>query len=422
MQKAFYNETKKLLAFIQQSPTAFQACENAASILKQHNYTELEPTKLPKLTSGNYYISRNGTALIAFSIPEGKIEGFRIAAAHSDSPSFKIKHNAENETCSAYTRLNVEPYGGMIMSSWMDRPLSIAGRVVVEENGKLQSRSIAFDEDLVIIPNVCIHFNRQINDGYKFNPAVDLQPLYGAKGTEKLLDKIADKLKVSKESILGTDLYLCNRAPGFFFGGEEELFSSPRIDNLQCAYGTLQGFLSAKSSNHINVWCVFDNEETGSQSKQGACSDFLPLLLDRILADNQLDKAALLASSFLVSADNGHAIHPNHPELSDPQNAPVPNGGVVVKYNAAQHYATDGYSDAYFRLICKKAGVPVQAFANRSDLRGGSTLGSLLNCSVSIPTVDIGLAQLAMHSAYETGGTKDTKYLIDAMKAYYEAT
>ena len=415
-------ETQNLLTFIEKSPTAYQAADECAAMLRDAGYKEVRENDPGTFGPGNYYIVRSGTSVIAFSVPAGKPSSFMIAASHSDSPTFKLKSQYETEAFGTYLRLNTEQYGGMILASWFDRPLSVAGRVIVRSGDSFIARNVRLCRDIAVIPNVCIHFNRAINDGAKINPAVDTLPLIGMSEDKGALMKlIADEIGVSADDIVSHDLYLYNRTPGTVFGLDKEFFSSARIDNLQCAYATLRGFLDAINNEAIKVWCMFDNEETGSSTKQGAGSAFLRDTLEKIADDNGLALPALLDSSMMISADNGHAKHPNHPELSDAQNAPRLGGGVVLKYNAAQRYTTDGVSAALFSEICRRADVPVQVYANRSDLPGGSTLGSISNTKVPLLTVDIGMAQLAMHSSYETGGTADTLHLIRASAAFYRS-
>lgn len=417
----------KLIDFIGKSPTAYHAVENLSGRLLEAGYQRICESDDYRLTpGGKYFVTRGQSSLIAFRIPTARPVSFRIAASHSDSPMFKIKSQGVMVTLGHYTKLNIERYGGMILSSWFDRPLSIAGRVVVRDSNRLISKTVHLSRDLAVIPNVCIHFNRQINDGYKYNPQVDLLPIIGDQTSGDLLKRtIADAVGVSSDAIVSSDLFLYNRTPGTVLGLQDEFFAAPRIDNLECAYGTLEGFLPATAPDGVvPVYAVFDNEETGSASRQGAASTFLYDTLTRICASLSVgnsDYLKMLASSFMISADNAHARHPNHPELSDADNAPYMNCGIVIKYNANQKYTTDALSDAIFAEICRKAGVPVQPFANRSDIAGGSTLGNISNTKVAIPTVDIGLAQLAMHSAYETAGSADLDHLTAGTKAFYEA-
>lgn len=417
--------TKRLLDFIEQSPTAFHATENFANQLLKNGFIHLEESANWALEPGkNYFVTRNLSSIIAFRYPGKTPRQILISASHSDSPMFKLKENFEATALDRYVKLDTEVYGGTIFSSWLDRPLSVGGRVILKNNGGFTVKTVKIDRDLAMIPSVAIHQNREVNKGYAYNPAVDLMPLLGGVDSKgRLAEEIAKLLNCKKEEIAGADLFLYNRTKGCVWGMNEEFFSAPRIDNLMCALGTFQAFIeTAGAADSLNLWYCADNEETGSATKQGAGSSFLRDVIDRITASCKVKTAQLLANGFMVSADNGHAQHPNHPELSDPLNVPHLNGGVVIKSNAAQHYATDGLSAAFFEAVCKQAGVPFQLYANRSDLPGGATLGSISNTKVPLKTVDIGMAQLAMHSAYETAGTKDFDHLISAMKPFYSAT
>lgn len=416
--------TEELLGFLKNSPTAFQAVEEIEKKLAEAGFAKLgEHENWDIVPGGKYFVTRNSSSVIAFSVPKEYAHSFMITASHTDSPTFKLKSAFEAEACGKYVKLNVEGYGGMILSSWLDRPLSIAGRLIIKDGNKISTKNVNIDRDLVLIPNVAIHQNRQINSGFSYNIAVDMMPLYSAfdkKGT--LLETAAEYAGCAKENVVGGDLYLYNRTPGTIWGAGDEFFSSARIDNLQCAYSTLMGFISAADEGKaVNVYASFDNEETGSATKQGAGSQFLSDTLAKIAEKLGFSVTEALASSFMVSADNGHAKHPNHPELSDAQNSPAMNEGVVIKENAAQKYTTDAVSSAIFAKICEDANVPVQRFANRSDMGGGSTLGSISNTNAAMITVDIGLAQLAMHSSYETAGTKDTGYMINAITQFYKS-
>ena len=417
--------TKELISFIEKSPTAFHAVSEIANILDGQGFTRLSEGCEWELTAGGKYcVTRNMSSVIAFSIPEGAEKSFLITASHTDSPTYKLKTETETEAFGKYVKLNVENYGGMIASSWLDRPLSIAGRVIVKDGDTVSARLVKIDRDLVLIPNVAIHQNRTVNNGFAYNAAVDMMPLFATSANKGSLKKIiAEEVGTGEDGILNSDLYLYNRTPAAIWGADCEFFSSPKIDNLQCAYSTLMGFtnaINAGGCKAIPVYSSFDNEETGSSTKQGAASQFLFDTLTRICDSLGITLRAALPSSFMVSADNGHAKHPNHPELSDAMNSPHMNGGVVIKSNAAQKYTTDGISAAIFGEICSRAGVPTQLFANRSDMAGGSTLGSISNTNVALNTVDIGLAQLAMHSSYETGGTADTAYMIAAITEFYK--
>ena len=410
--------TEKLLAFLDASPSVYHAAANLEAELKAAGYTRLcEGQDWALEAGGKYYLTRGGSAVLAFRIPREKPLGFMLSASHSDRPTFKIKENGE--LTGTYTRLATEKYGGMLMATWLDRPLSIAGRALVETENGVESKLINIDRDLLLIPNVAIHMNRQVNDGYKWNPVVDTLPLLGGKGAAGKLQALLEEQAGGK--ILGHDLYLYVRQKSTVWGMDEEYICAPALDDLECAWGCTQGFLQAKESAAIPVLCVFDSEEVGSNSVQGAASMLLQNTLERICGALKLDLGQLLARSFMVSADNAHALHPNHPELSDATNAPVLGGGVVLKFNASQRYTTDGISAAVLRSVCKKADVNVQTFYNRADMPGGSTLGHISLTHVSVPTADIGLAQLAMHSAYESAAVSDAIALEKAMAVFYSS-
>ena len=415
-----YKKTaKKLLKFIQKSPTAFQAVEEMSQRLQKEGFKELKEEKHWDLKAGgNYFVTRNHSAVIAFSIPKKPAWKFHIMASHSDSPALKINENPEMEVEKAYIKLNVERYGGMLLAPWFDRPLSVAGRLIVRKNGEIQEKLVAVDKELLVIPNLAIHMNREVNDGYKYNVQKDMLPLYSDyDGKGSFMKLMAAEADVAEEDILGHDLFLYDRTPGTVWGANEEFISAPRLDDIQCAFASLEGFLRGERKESIAVHCVLDNEEVGSTTKQGAASTFLKDTLMRInmgLGRTQEEYLMTLADSFMVSADNAHALHPNHTDKTDPVNRPVLNGGIVIKYNANQKYCTDGVSAAIFKDICDRAEVPYQIFVNRSDMAGGSTLGNISNTQVPMKTVDIGLAQLAMHSVYETTGAKDTESLAKA--------
>ena len=420
------NISQQLLEFIENSPTCFHAVQAMTDILSAEGFTELkENQKWHIENGGRYFVTRNGSSLTAFTVPFQEMKGMHIIASHSDSPSFKIKENPELESEGHYIRLNVEGYGGMIRAPWFDRPLSVAGRVIVKDKAQGGFRSILVDigRDLVMIPNLAIHMDRQINDSCKYNIQKDMLPIYGdrsAKGT--FMKLIADTAGVPEEEILGHDLFLYNRQKGTVWGASGEFLSCSRLDDLQCAFASLKGFLAGKRQEYLAVHCVLDNEEVGSGTKQGAASTFLYDTLTRIhtsLGLSQEDYLIHLADSFMISADNAHAVHPAHTDKADPANRPYINGGIVIKFSASQKYCTDGISAAIFRDLCQRAGVPVQTFVNRSDMAGGSTLGNISNTQVALNTVDIGLPQLAMHSPYETAGVKDTGYLIRAAEEFF---
>ena len=410
------NSTEKLLAFLDASPSVYHAAANIENELKNAGYTRLsEAEKWELVPGGKYYLARGGSAVLAFRIPEGKPSGFLMSASHSDRPTFKVKENGE--LTGTYTRLATEKYGGMLISTWLDRPLSIAGRVLVETERGIESKLINIDRDLLLIPNVAIHMNRQANDGYKWNPAVDTLPLLGGKGAAGKLSALLEEMAGGR--ILGHDLYLYVRQKASVWGVDEEYICAPALDDLECAWCCTQGFLNAGSSAAIPVLCVFDSEEVGSNSVQGAASMLLQSTLERICEALNISLGQMLAQSFMVSADNAHAVHPNHPEYADATNAPVLGGGVVLKFNASQRYTTDGISAAVLRSVCARADVPVQTFYNRADMPGGSTLGHISLTHVSVPTADIGLAQLAMHSSFESAAAEDALALEKAMAVYY---
>ena len=420
-----------LIDFIQHSPSCYHAIKNMTELLQADGYRELSESEDWTLEAGGkYFICRNGSSVLCFRLPAKEKNpgdaGFMITAAHSDSPTFKIKENAELAADPRYVRLNTERYGGMLCSTWLDRPLSVAGKVVLRDNGGIKIRLLNIDRDLLLIPNVAIHMNRSANDGASYNAAVDMSPVFSdGTGKEQFRKLLASALSVNEEDILGTDLFLYNRMPGTVWGLHNEFLSAPRLDDLQCAYASLRGFMDAPAGDGIPVLAVLDNEEVGSCTRQGADSTFLSDCLTRICEALHISHAGylrMLAKSFMVSADNAHAVHPNHPEYADATHRPQMNGGIVIKFNASQRYTTDAVSCALFRKICTEADIPVQFFANRSDLAGGSTLGNISNSHVSLHTVDIGLPQLAMHSSYETAGTADTAYLARALRLFFSAS
>lgn len=422
-------EALGLLQFIQESPSTYHVVDNIRQKLIQQGYEELKETDDWQMEAGKgYFVIRNGSSLIAVQIPEKSPAGFHIIASHSDSPTFKIKEAPEMAVEEKYIKLNTEKYGGMILNTWLDRPLSVAGRIVAEDaQGKPFVKLVNVDKDLLVIPNVAIHMNREVNKGVELNPQVDLLPLMAMGGKEKssnlLLKEVAQAAGVNTEDILAHDLFLYVREEGRLIGAEEEFILSPKLDDLQCVYTSLQAFGASKAENYINVLAVFDNEEVGSATGQGADSTFLQEVLQRscqALSMSQSEYCRMVAGSFMVSADNAHAVHPNHPVKADPTNRPYIGGGIVIKYHGSQHYATDAVSAAKMKLLCKKAGVPCQTYANRSDIMGGSTLGNISMAHVSLSSVDIGLPQLAMHSAVETAGCSDTIFAIKVFKEFYQ--
>ncbi len=413
---------EKLLKFIFNSPTAYHAVESIVGVLEAEGYQRLREYEAWNVVcGGRYYIQRGDSSVLAVKIPREMPQGLMMAAAHSDSPALKIKESATSDN-GTYVRLSVEKYGGMLLAPWTDRPLAVAGRVALKEKEKIISRLVNIPRPLALVPNVAIHMDRSANDGRKYDPASDMLPLFALSGSRSLDSIVAEAAGTAEENILSRDLFLYPFQEGTVWGAEREFISSPRLDDLQSVFGCLHGFLRAVESQSLAVLCIFDNEEVGSRTKQGAGSDFLYTSLRRLslsLGMSECEFMALVSGGFMVSADNAHAVHPNHPELADRSDRPVPNGGVVIKYNADARYTTDSISAAVFSEICREAGVPVQRYTNRADIPGGSTLGNISLGQVSLDSVDIGLAQFAMHSCYETAGAKDTAYLIDAMSTFF---
>lgn len=404
------NQAKELLNFIDKSFTPFHVVENIKDILLENNFTyisnELENLELGK----KYFTIYNDSMVIAFTTPI-KINNveMHISAAHIDSPSFKLKPNFCLSD-SNYLRFNTEPYGGGIFSTFMDRILGVAGRVITKKDNNLKTKLVDLDMN-VLIPNVAIHMNRDINTSLSLNPQIDMLPLVSLKKDNKILSS----------DVVSHDLYLYNKEKGMLWGSENEFISSPRLDDLECVFGAVSSIKTLNPNEFLNVMVAFNHEEVGSHSSTGAGSNYFESMLRQIF--NKLNLGLFetsLKNSLIVSADNAHAIHPNHPEFSDKTNAPLLNGGVVIKHQAGLAYSTDAISEAVFKNICENNNVLTQSYTNRSDKRGGSTLGSILLGTLPIPSVDIGLAQLAMHSSYETAGSKDIDYLINALSAFYK--
>ncbi len=410
--------TEELLAYIDKSPTCFQAVDNAVKVLKESGFSEWQEDN----AADKQYRVRNDSSLIAFKMPKGTPKGFHIMASHCDSPCFKVKPRPEITVDEQYVKLNVEKYGGMILSTWLDRALGIAGRVIVKEKDALVSRLVDLGPDVCVIPNLSVHFNREINKGFEYNPQVDMLPLFSDNKNASVMHAVAGKLGIQEQDILGSDLYLYSAQPGRRVGYDKEFLLAPRLDDLQCAYATLKGFTDANPKDYIAIYCLFHNEEVGSRTAQGAGSDFLAHMLKQIWAlagDKGISYRQALDNSFLISADNAHALHPNHPEKSDVTNRPYLNKGIVLKFNGNGQYTTDGFSQAYITDMCRQCNVPVQMFTNRSDIPGGSTLGNVVMGQVSMPAADIGLPQLAMHSAVETAGADDSVYMTDLSAYFY---
>lgn len=411
--------TKAFMKYLDGAHSVYHAVALLRQALEQAGYTQLQEHTPWTLERGRgYYLQRNDSSLIAFRIPGAQPAGFLLSAAHADRPCFKLKENGE--LTDAYTRLAVERYGGMLIAPWLDRPLSVAGRVLVKTDRGIESRLVDIDRDLMLIPNVAIHMNRNANDGYKWDLTRDVCPLLGGKAAAGKLQKLLQKQAGGE--ILGSDLFTYVRQRATVWGMDKEYLCAPALDDLACVWACFRGFMEAQESGSIPVLWVPDNEEVGSASRQGADSTVMAHTLQRISHSLGLELQQLLAQSMLVSADNAHALHPNHPELSDPGNAPVMGGGVAVKFNSTLRYTTDGLSAALFRSLCQSAGVTTQTYYNRADVPGGSTLGCVSISHVSVPSVDIGLPQVAMHSSVESCALADLAGLTGAMTAYYSAT
>lgn len=431
--KSTYATTERILAMIEQSPTAFHAVETVRSTLTKHGFQELKETEHWSIKAGGkYYVMRNHSSILSFTVPE-TLHTFRIMASHSDSPCFKVKMHPDMQAEQAYIKLNVERYGGMIIRSWLDRPLSLAGRVFVRENGGLKEVLVNIDRDLLMIPSVAIHMDRKVNQGQELNLQTDMLPVLAetdgdADSGSAVRRLLAEAVRSEEKDILGADLFVYSRMKPVYWGLNREFISSGRLDDLECCFSTLLGFLdsagSAECDDAVRMHAVFDNEEVGSGTMQGADSTFLQDVMERIASSCGLSRdeyLAAAASGFMLSCDNAHAVHPNHPEKSDPVNRPKMNQGIVLKFDGSQKYTTDGYSGAYVRMLCEDKGIPYQVFTNRSDMPGGSTLGNISQAHVSMHTADIGLAQLSMHSAWETAGARDPEYLRRLAETFYSA-
>ncbi len=415
-----------LFSYIEASPAAPGAVAEAARRLSEAGFTPLgEAAPWQIVPGGKYYVTRNLTSLIAFRMPACPPSGVMIVAAHSDSPSYAVGTTSPERRDARYTRLSVEKYGGMLAATWMDRPLSVTGVLTVCEGGTLRQIPVTIDRDLIVIPSLAIHMDRQANDGATYRASTEMQPLYGDEAAPGLLHLLAEAAGVDPADVVSTETWLYLREKPRRIGADGEYILSPRLDDLMCAWGGLTGLIDAPETSAVQMFALFDNEEVGSASYQGAGSDLLRGTFDRLTAALGMDedaRRALLARSFLVSADNAHAVHPNHPEKADPLYAPRMNGGVVIKHNANHRYVTDAFSEGVFREICRRAGVPTQDYRNHPDIPGGSTLGCISNGQLSLHAVDIGMAQLAMHASCETAGALDATYLRQAVTAFYGTT
>ena len=424
---------KRLLDFLNASPVNFLAAKNIASYLEQAGYRRLDP-QMPigeVLAGDKLYVTKNDSSVYAFHIGHKPLAdaGFRMICAHCDSPTFRIKPNAEMSCEGGIVKLNTEVYGGPIMSTWFDRPLTIAGRVIVRGEDALSPKTLLLHvkRPLLQISNLAIHFNRQVNDGVKLSKQKDMLPILGIVTSELergnlLMNVICGELNIKPEEILDFDLYLADATPACTFGVHDEFLSSGRLDDLSMCFAGLEAMIATETTDMTKVLAIFDNEETGSQTKQGAGSPFLSMMLKRIaLAQSGTEEAFYQAveRAYMISADNAHAWHPHYREKYDPTNHPVLGGGPVIKFNAAQKYASDAVSAAVFAEICREAGVPCQRFVNHSDVAGGSTLGNILASSIPVKGVDMGNAILAMHSCRETGCTADHIYCVKAFTKFF---
>lgn len=429
MKKQF---AQNLIDYIYTSPTAFNAVKTSKDLLMENGFNELKINEKWQLeVGGKYFITKNSSSLIAFIINSDNMQdGFRIIGSHSDSPTFRIKPNAEISVENTYLKLNTEAYGGAILSTWFDRPLSIAGRVVLKSKNILCPREeiININRPICIIPNIAIHMNRNINDGYKFSKQKDTLPLVGLinetlEKNEFLLNEIIKELNANKEDIIDFDLYLYEYEKGSIIGPNEEFISSSRLDNLSMAHASLHGLIDSNGENGINIVAIFDNEEVGSSTKQGADSNMLSNIMERIcisLGKNREEFFTAIYSSFMISADLAHALHPNVTEKHDPTNRPVIGGGPVIKISANQAYTSDAFSSSVYKCICEKCGVKYQQFVNRSDERGGSTIGPISSTHLDINSVDIGSPILSMHSIRELGGVEDHYNIYKTFVAFYQ--
>ena len=448
----FRKTAQEMLEFIRISPTCFHAVANIGRMLEAAGFQQLQEKEEWKLEKGGrYYTERNDSSVIAFVIPEKEvgIRGFHMAAAHSDSPCFKIKEKPELTVEEHYLRLNTEKYGGMILSTWLDRPLSIAGRLAVKNGNGIEGRLVNIDRDLCVIPNVAIHMNREMNKGVEYNPQVDLLPLladvsfdeydthttYDAQTASENAEEqpetvekptlaalAAEAAGVDAETILGEDLFLYTRQEGKMIGAKGEFVLSPRLDDLQSAFALTKAFTESTPAEYINLCAVFDNEEVGSLSRQGASSDFLPVVLRELASVKDITGSGfnrMLSKSFMLSADNAHAMHPNQNQKADVTNQPVLNRGFCIKESGNQSYATDCEVVAIVEQICKKEMIAYQKYVNRSDIAGGSTLGAIAGSLMPVQTVDIGVPILAMHSARELMGADDMAALSRFVGSYF---
>lgn len=425
-------KAQELIDFIYESPTAFHAVESVKKMLLSSGFIEIkEEDRWILQKSGKYFFTKNQSALIAFVVGRGELEedGFRIIGAHTDSPGFRIKPNPDMEVEGSYVKLNTEVYGGPIINTWLDRPLSLAGRVTLKGENPFypEVRLLNIKKPILVIPNLAIHMNRNVNSGVELNRQKDILPLLSLvnekfeKG-KYLIKIISEELNVNESDILDFDLFLYEFEKGKIIGLNNEFISSGKLDDLSMVHSGIKALVDSSAGKATNVMVCFDNEEVGSTTKQGANSPLLSGTLERIcisLQKNREDYYRALSKSFIISSDLGHALHPNYGEKSDPVNRPIVNNGPVIKVSANQSYTTDSISSSVYKSICESAGVPVQMFVNRSDEKGGSTIGPISSSHININSVDMGIAILSMHSIRELGGVKDYIYTLESFKKFY---
>lgn len=412
-----------LIEFIHSSPTAFHTVYNAATRLIEDGYTELFESEIWSLEDGGkYFVRRGDSSLIAFRIPEADFDGYQIVASHTDSPCFKLKPDFEL-TDKNYLRISADKYGGPVLSSWLDRPLAVAGRITVREGARVVTRLVESYGDVAVIPSLAPHVTLDRNAPLSLTS--DMYALLGTtSGKGELLADLADSVGVAPEDVISHDLYLVNRQKGLVWGTNGEFISSPRLDDIQCVFTSLTGFLLSNDDANVPILAIFDREEVGSESANGGGSTFLPDTLERIsvsMGKAHAEHLRLLSNTFFISADNAHGIHPNHPEVSDPNNRGALNSGIAIKHNAQGRYVTDAESEAVLKTLCESADIPYFDYTNRSDMPGGSTLGHILQTNLSVSAVDIGLPQLSMHSSFETAGARDTEHAVNLFTAFYNA-
>lgn len=415
-----------LVEFLSKSVTPFHAVAEMSERLAREGFTELSEQSEWTLSRGKgYFVTRGGSALIAFRVPAEDFSACQMVASHCDSPGFKLKTNHTVNAGEHYTKLSVERYGGPIMSTWLDRPLGVAGRIVVRDGDRARQLLVDTGRAVALIPNMPPHLDRGTADSHKYDLRTDLMPLFAEGKDKDLIKVLAERAGVESDSVLSHELFLYSRDRGELYGERGEFLAAPRLDDLACVFASLEGIIGARQSQNMAVHCVFNNEEIGSATREGAGADFLPRTLGRIFSvlGYSTERAnSILAGSILLSADNGHALHPNHMEMFDRENSPVLNGGVVIKQSAGKKYMTDAMTYTLVQQLCEIGQIPYQVYHNRSDIAGGSTLGCIAVENISVRMADLGLAQLAMHSTLETAGAHDVEHIVRLMENFYGST